>query len=635
MKNIHKRLYSMWIKGLTALFMLGMVLPPLNAQVKLQESPGGYHGEMDFPISWKRYYSYAEWTQIMKDLAEKYPDLASVESIGKSRMGRDQYLLTLSNKDTGDHRAKTAMWVDGAVHGNEVNGVMCSLYLSWYLLTRYDYDEYVHNLLDNYTFYILPGLNVDGNASFVEQPNTANNPREPYRPEDDDGDGLYDEDQTEDIDGDGELSYMYVEDPDGDLKLSVDKRRFVSIGEEIDYPGKRFTRIGSEGFDNDGDGRINEDDIGGPDPNRNYPYGWNLSAGDPYPMSENCTRNAYEFQLAHPNIFASFHYHNTGRLIMFTAPQAVRENRSQQGQAAGGRSGGRTLDERLAEMRKENKYAQLFDRQVPREFQHDLDVQTDIVTMGARILKNYRPTFSGLSGQAQAASYNMLGAYAYLIELWGSPAFDADVNDDGRVSNEELMDWIDIEMTGEGWITPHEVDHPDLGRVWIGGSAKKHISRTPPARYIEQEALKNSQFVMYCASQFPKVEVEDIKFSDQGEGLFWVDVTVKNDRTYPTASDMSKKLERLEKDKLIFSSSDNIELIPMDDKLPIIDPLEGGGRYGSSGLNPGSGKEIKLWLNGNSSATYRYLVFKKGGKGWIEAEISSERGGTDRKRVEI
>ena len=40
-------------------------------------------------------------------------------------------------------------------------------------------------------------------------------------------------------------------------------------------------------------------------------------------MSEAETRNVFEFQLGHSNIFASFHYHNTGRLIMFQAPPAV------------------------------------------------------------------------------------------------------------------------------------------------------------------------------------------------------------------------------------------------------------------------------------------------------------------------
>jgi hypothetical protein len=631
MKNIIKQIGV--VRNISLLmFGLSLMVAPaaLMAQSKLQKSAGGYHGELDFPWSWKRYYSYAEWTQMMKDIAKKYPDLAAVESIGKSQMGREQYLITITNRKTGDPSEKTAMWVDGAIHGNEVNGVTCSLYLMWYLLTRYDYDSYVYDMVNRHTFYILPGLNVDGNASYVEFPNTENNPREPYRPEDDDGDGLYDEDQTEDVDGDGELSTMYIIDPKGELKLSPDKRQFISIGEEKDYPGLRFRRIGSEGFDNDGDGQINEDDIGGPDPNRNYPYGWNLRDGNPYPMSEPVTRNAFNAMLARPNIFASFHYHNTGRLIMFTAPQAVQQPQGQQAQQQGGYGQRATVQERLAEMRKTNKYAQLFDRQVAREFQHDLDVQTDIVSMGAYILKDYTPTFSGLSGQTQAASYNMLGAYAYLIELWGSPTVEADINNDSRVSDEEYMQWLDIELTGDGWILPHEVDHPDLGKIWIGGSGKKHVGRTPPSRYIELEADRNAHFVLYCVSQFPKVEVDDITLTSIGDGLYWADVTVKNDRTYPTASDQSKKLERYAKDKLTLKTSDGVKVLPLDGKLPFNDPT----RSYRGGLLPGTGKEVSLWLNGKDSQTYRYLV-KSSGKGWIEATIKSERGGSNSRQVTI
>ena len=50
----------------------------------------------------------------------------------------------------GAAETKPAMWVDGAIHGNEINGVTCSLYLAWYLLTRYDYDPYVQGLVDRH-----------------------------------------------------------------------------------------------------------------------------------------------------------------------------------------------------------------------------------------------------------------------------------------------------------------------------------------------------------------------------------------------------------------------------------------------------------------------------------------------------
>ena len=318
----HTRRTSPVIAAALALLLCVIVTGPAFAQAKAAKNPGSYHGELDFPISWKRYYSYAEWTAIMADLQKKYAAFADIQSIGKSRMGRDQYVLTITNKATGTAGSKPAMWIDGAIHGNEVNGITCALYVAWYLLTRYDYDPFVRDLVDRTTFYILPGLNVDANDSYVRFPNTENNPREPYRPTDDDGDGLYDEDQTEDVDGDGELSIMWVEDPAGDFKLSPDRRRFVPVGDPREA-GQRFRRIGGEGFDNDGDGRINEDDIGGPDPNRNFPFGWGLESGYPYPLSEAETRNVFEFQLAHPNIFATFHFHNTGRLIMFQAPLAA------------------------------------------------------------------------------------------------------------------------------------------------------------------------------------------------------------------------------------------------------------------------------------------------------------------------
>src|SRR5690606_31885762 len=68
-----------------------------------------------------------------------------------------------------------------------------------------------------------------------------------------------------------------------------------------------------EGIDNDKDGRINEDGVGGLDLHRNYPYNWKpmqeatgrgytqFGAGE-YPLSEPETRAVYIWQLTHPNI---------------------------------------------------------------------------------------------------------------------------------------------------------------------------------------------------------------------------------------------------------------------------------------------------------------------------------------------
>jgi hypothetical protein len=623
----------------TIVLAICLIPQPVSAQKKLQMNMGGYHGELDFPISWKRYYSYAEWTKIMHDLQKQYPNLADIESIGKSRMGRDQFLLTITSKETGSHDTKPAMWVDGAIHGNEVNGITCSLYLAWYLLTRYDYDPYVYNLMNRYTFYILPGLNVDANEGYVSFPNTENNPREPYRPEDNDGDGLYDEDLTEDVDGDGELTTMYKEDPKGDYRLSADKKRFVRV-EDDSFVGLRFRRLGQEGFDNDGDGQMGEDDLGGPDPNRNFPYGWSQRDGEYYPLSEPETRNVFNYQLKRPNIFASFHYHNTGRLIMFQAPPAVRTTPEAQTQ------NNQTVAARLAEMRQTNKYAQLFSRQVAPEYRHDMDVQTKIVTDGAYILKTYEPTIGGLSGQAHAATYYMLGAYSYLIELWGSPTPFADMNDDGRISEEESQMWLDLDLQGAGWIEPYKFNHPDFGEIWMGGSMRKHIGRTPPARYVEQEAEKHALFVLYCVNQFPVVKIDAINVEPVTENIYRVSVIVANDKVYPTASDMSVQLNRAVQDKLTMKTSDNITIVPAGGAAG--GAGRGGGAAGMQAMagqrgaaaaagssRTSASREMNFRLRGQEKLTYTYLVTMTGNSGWIEYDLWSKNGGTDKKRVDI
>lgn len=607
-----------------AVFLAGSLL----AQTKLQQNPGGYHGELDYPISWKRYYAYDEWTRIMRELQQKYPQLADIQSIGKSRMGRDQLLLTITAKATGKAETKRAMWVDGAIHGNEVNGVTCSLYLAWYLLTRYDYDPFVHGLVDSTTFYVLPGLNVDANDSYVRFPNTENNPREPYRPADDDGDGLFDEDQTEDVDGDNELSVMYVEDPDGLFKLSPDKRRFVPV-EDPREEVQRFRRIGGEGFDNDGDGQINEDDIGGPDPNRNFPYGWTIADGYPYPMSEAETRNVFQFQLGLANIFASFHYHNTGRLIMFQAPPAVQSQAPAGGQAGEYAQRAQQMAARqMEELRKTDKYIYRAPRQVAPEYQHDLDVQNEIVSTGARILKDYTPTIGGLSGQAHAATYYMFGAYSYLIELWGDPAFEADINDDGEVSDEEMMKWIDLELMGEGWVLPHKATHPDLGEIWVGGTSRKHIGRTPPARYIELEALRNANFVMYAASQFPKVEFGEIKVTPATDDLYWVEVEVKNDKAYPTSSDRAVALRRAVMDKITVAAAGGCEIVAVPKARTSVDPWN---RTAPSDVVASGGSEFRL--KGHETMKFCALVKLNGSQGTVDFTVKSKMGGDAVKKI--
>lgn len=596
------------------------------AQTKYQANLGGHHGEMDFVINWKQFYSYDEYVKIMHDLQKKYSSLCDIESIGKSRMGRDQYVLTLTAKNTGKASTKPGFWIDGAIHGNEVNGITCSLYTAWYLLTRYDYDTQVKNILDRSVIYVLPMFNVDANASYLSLPNTENNPREPFRPTDDDGDGLYDEDMTEDIDGDGEISMMYAEDSHGAYRLSKDGNRFIKIPDGDWWGGQRFRLIGPEGYDNDGDGLTGEDDLGGVDPNRNFIYDSNKLACKTYPLSEPETRNVWSFLSSHRNILVTFNFHNAGKWIMYTMPPKSMK----------------TVDTSYMPdpSHVDSKYVQAGKFQfhinrVDPEYQHDQDVVVQIVKDGLFILKDYTaPEETWLNGEAPASMYHMLGAYAFLIELWGSDFPYADFDNDGKISDEEFDKFIKFDLGGEGWIKPKKCHHPQLGDVWIGGSHKKHLDRNPPARYMEEEASKNCMFLVHCMDELPAPKFGNYTVLKKGKNLYQVEVELINDKVFPTISDRSLQINRYVPDKINakISSGEIIEpIVKEKQEAPSV-----MSRYFRTAylrdVTP-AGKEVKFRTKGKSTQVFVYNIVAS--SGILDLTYTSVTGGTDHLSIKL
>ena len=84
-------------------------------------------------LRFDHWYDYAELTQALHDLVEAYPELLSIESVGKSVGGRELWMVTLNNPATGSDREKTAMFIDGNIHGNEIQAAETVLYSIWYL----------------------------------------------------------------------------------------------------------------------------------------------------------------------------------------------------------------------------------------------------------------------------------------------------------------------------------------------------------------------------------------------------------------------------------------------------------------------------------------------------------------------
>ncbi|GIK19556.1 MAG: peptidase M14 [Leptolyngbya sp. PLA2] len=450
-------------------------------------------------IAFNRYYTYAEIEAHLKRIAAAYPDLVELREIGRSLQGRALWVAIVNSPKTGPHTSKPAMWIDGNVHGNEVQSAEAVLYSLWYLTKAYGQVPSLTDLLDRCSFYFMVSVNPDGREYWFEEANTPHSSRSNQRPVDDDRDGLFDEDPPDDLDGDGSITQMWIRDPDGRWERDRhDPRVFRRVPD--DKRGE-WTPLGSEGIDNDGDGRINEDGPGGDDMNRNWPSGWKPEyaqggAGE-FPFSNPETRAVGAFIMAHTNIAAGQSYHNAGGMIL--------------------RGPG----------------AQFRDGFYPRA---DARVYDEIARVGEDMLPYYRSMIIWRDLYTVHGGFvnwlaEGLGIISFTNELWTNARyFQRDVSepDDQRM-------WLfrDRLQFGLAFKEYTEFEHPQYGTVLVGGM-NKWSSRSTPTFMLEEECHRNFAFTMFHADQMPLLAFERVETARAGDGLWTVTVQVRNDRLIPT-----------------------------------------------------------------------------------------------------
>jgi len=482
--------------GLAVLMTAGPAVAQAGALAALGSPP-----DPKVPVSWDRYYDHAAVEDIGRRLEEAYPDRCRLGSIGKSYEGRDIWLITVTNFRVGDADRKPAMYIDGNIHSNEIQGQEIALYTAWYLCEMADRVPWVSDLLDERTMYVVPSINPDGRAAFMDSPNTPSSPRSGVAPRDDDGDGLFDEDDLDDLNGDGHITMMRRRDPNGRWLVSREDPRLM-IRARPEEPGD-YEILGYEGFDNDGDGRVNEDRAGYYDPNRNWPWLWQpqyvQSGADAYPTSLPETRAVIDFVLGHENIAGAQTYHNSGGMILRGPGQAE-------------------------------------DVVQPA----DIRVYDRIGEIGETILPGYRymVLWSDLYpvwGGELDWFYGARGILTFSNELWTSFNYFRTERDEERPDRHDRTDYrFDrLLLFGEAVVPWTPVEHPTYGPIEVGG-VKKQYTRAIPGFMLPEEAHRNMAFTLFQAHQLPLAKVDSIAVRPIGQGLNEVTAIVANKRLAPT-----------------------------------------------------------------------------------------------------
>ncbi len=457
----------------------------------------GAPAERKVDVAWNRYYDHVGLTNILSRLHEAFPELTRLYSIGKSTEGRDLWCLEVTARNVGNPDRKPAMYIDGNIHGNEVQAGEAIAYTGWYLCHQYGRLDKVTSLLNDYVFYLVPMVNPDGRDFWLHDSDGAMSGRSGSQPTDSDRDGVCDEDDCEDLNGDGVITQMRMKDAHGRYKCHPDYPECLMVRAKDDELGE-YTLLGWEGTDNDGDGRVNEDGRGGYDLNRNWAFDWQpgyiqYGARD-YPFSQPECRAIAQFVLAHPNIAAAQCYHNSGGLILRGPGH---ENGAMQ-----------PADERLLIL---------------------------IGRHGERILPYYRSIVSWKDlyttwGDEDTWFYGARGILAYTNEMWTLRNL---YKADGSPSDEDEAEFMKHVLLGDGMVPWREFDHPTYGRIEIGGF-RKEWGRTPPSFLLEEELHRNMAFTLYHAGTMPLLRISDVSVESLGPGLFKLWVTIENQRLAPT-----------------------------------------------------------------------------------------------------
>ena len=455
-----------------------------------------------------RFLRYDEMVAWLNAIAAKYPKLVSVESYGKSHLGRDLMLATITDTTTGAHNTKPAHWIDANIHATEVTGGAAALYIIQDLVEKFDArDETVIEALHTRTFYIAPRVNPDGvEDALADKPlyHRSSVRAWPWR----DGHlwpGLH----PQDIDGDGKILTMRIADPDGGwIEHEQESRVMVAVGPLGAPKGKTRYRLIQEGLIENYDGFTIDQprDPAGLDLNRNFPAGWGvnvLGSGD-HPLSEPEVDSLVRAVKARPNVCGYNAFHTAGGFML--------------------RPSSSKSDSKLPPV----------DLFFFKEFgKHSTPLTTYPVHSVFEDLTWDKSSVMGGAGDDWA--YDHLGVYSWTTEFWDA-VFHAtgehsstDVWYVGPTVEQDLAvcKWSDTHAPNS-YINWYKFDHPQLGQIELGGADAFRIWINAPSSKLRAEIANHAEVAVYQAMASPRLEIKHTKAESLGEDVWRIELGVAN-----------------------------------------------------------------------------------------------------------
>lgn len=501
------------------------------------------------------YHSPAEIDRILKAESRDSGEI-DYGSLGKSPGGRDVSLITI-----GGGKAKAIMVVSNMT-GESPAGSAAAMKLINQVRGGGDG-------MKDFTWYIIPCGNPDGYARFFEQPLAVN--AKNLRPYNDDNDDAVDEDGPEDLNGDGYITVMRQEYPGGEW---IESGRYPGILRKADHMKgeKGKYRILPEGIDNDGDGEINEDGLGGVNPGHNFPHNFEhyTDSDGLWAGSEEESRAIMRFAFDHPEIAMMLVFDRSNTLL----------NIPSNNKKADANKGKYKVPERYAKQLGIDPKVELPLEEITkmlRELWSSPDLTEDRVKrfLGGGAMVNpdkkdlpYWEEVSSLysdfldiagietaridppglpPGSIEEWSYYQYGVPTFALDFWTLPKPKQEDEEDKPKAedNDKVEDWEEFlhNFRPDAFLEWEEFQHPDLGRVEIGGMIP-YSDMAPPDTMVEGLIDVQIPFVEKLAGMLPRLSFGGYEVEKRSGGHWKVKVRVMNEGFFPYPTYQGKRSKR-------------------------------------------------------------------------------------------
>lgn len=255
--------------------------------------------EATIPI--RNWRTPVELDSVMAEIASS-TDEVTIMTIGASLNGQPIRCIQIARDGLKPAEDRSAILIVAGIDGDYLLGSEVAVDMIEELLSRNR--EETKQLLEDHLVFIIPQVNPDAAALFFAS--VQNGYRRNMRATDTDHDGETNEDGVEDLNGDGLITMMRVPDLEKATHLTnPDEPRLNITPDALDGQAAAFV-LYTEGIDNDGDGKYNEDGLGGVDLNKNFMHGYTYhgdGAGH-WQLSESESKALADFVLKHQEIAA-------------------------------------------------------------------------------------------------------------------------------------------------------------------------------------------------------------------------------------------------------------------------------------------------------------------------------------------